>query len=120
MSWVYWAPKSRMRTFWCLLDPVIWRLLDDLHVVHVRFAHAGAGDLDELALRAQLRQRRAAGVAHAGAKPAHQLVDHPYGAALVRDAAFHAFRDQLLDVHVGVLEVAVGGALLHRAERSHA
>src|SRR4051812_5427647 len=121
MSWVYWAPKSRMRIRWCdLLDSVIWRLLDDLHIVDVRFAHAGGGDLDELRLGAHLIDRRAAGVAHARAQPADQLLHHPHRAALVRDAALDAFRHQLVDVHVGVLEVAVGRALLHRAERAHA
>src|SRR3954470_24070459 len=115
MSWVYWAPKSRMRIRWCdLLDSVIWRLLDDLHIVDVRFAHAGGGDLDELRLGAHLIDRRAAGVAHARAPaglakaPAHppdQLLHHPHRAALVRDAALDAFRHQLVDVHVGVLEV---------------
>src|SRR5919205_3229391 len=60
MSWVYWAPKSRMSTFWCLLDSVIWRLLHDLHVMDVGLAHARAGDLDELRLGAHLVHRRAA------------------------------------------------------------
>src|SRR5215213_9933154 len=129
MSCVYWAPKSRIRTF-CrvsagfsaptLLDPVIRRLLDDLDIMHVRFAHAGGRDLDELALRAQLVDRRAPGVAHARAQAAHELLDHPHRAAFVSDAPFHAFRHQLVDVHVGVLEVAVRRALLHRAERAHA
>src|SRR5258708_19810734 len=48
MSCVYWAPKSRIRTFWCLLDPVIRRLLDDLHVVHVRLADSRGGGLHQL------------------------------------------------------------------------
>src|SRR5437868_13820792 len=120
MSWVYWAPKSRMSTFWCLLDPVIWRLLDDLHVVDVRFADTRGSDLDELTTLAKLVDRRVARVAHACPQATHQLLDHPDGAALVGDASFHAFGHQLVDVHVRVLEIAIGGALLHGAERPHA
>src|SRR5258708_7606089 len=70
MSCVYWAPKSRIRTFWCLLDPVIRRLLDDLHVVHVRLADSRGGDLDELAAGAQLFDGGVAGIAHARAQAA--------------------------------------------------
>src|SRR5689334_6264309 len=71
MSWVYWAPKSRIRILWWdLLDAVIRRLLDDLHIVDMRLAHARGGDLDELRLRAHLVDRRAAGVAHARAQAA--------------------------------------------------
>src|SRR3954464_455774 len=86
MSWVYWAPKSRIRILWCLLDAVIRRLLDDLDVVHMRLAHAGGRDLDELRLGAHLVYGRGAGVAHAGAQAPHELVDHPDRAALVRHA----------------------------------
>src|SRR3954469_10864902 len=121
MSWVYWAPKSRMRIRWCdLLDSVIWRLLHDLHVMHMRLPHARGGDLHELRLAAHLVDGGAAGVSHACAQAAEQLLDHPDRAALVRDAALYAFRDQLVDVHVGILEVAVGRTLLHGAERAHA
>src|SRR5205807_23313 len=107
MSWVYWAPKSRTRIFWCLLDPVIWRLLHYLDVVHVGLADPRGGDLHELAARAQLLDRGVARIAHARAQAADELLDHPHGAALVGHAAFDAFRDQLVDVHVRVLEVAV-------------
>src|SRR3954465_11800997 len=121
MSWVYWAPKSRMRIrWWDLLDSVIWRLLHDLHVMHMRLPHARGGDLHELRLAAHLVDGGAAGVSHACAQAAEQLLDPPAPAALVRDAALYAFRDQLIDVHVGILEVAVGRTLLHGAERAHA
>src|SRR5919197_960918 len=120
MSWVYWAPKSSIRIFWCLLDPVIGSLLHDLHVVHVRFPDAGGGDLDELRARAHLVDRGAAGVTHARAQAAGELLDHPDRAAFVRHAAFDPLGHELVDVHVRVLEIAVGRALLHGAERAHA
>src|SRR5687767_15752308 len=39
---------------------------------------------------------------------------------LVRDAALDALRDQLVGVVLGVLEIAVARAFLHRADRAHA
>src|ERR687888_31947 len=119
MSWVYWAPKSSMRIFWCLLDPVIGSLLHDLHVVHVRFPNAGGGDLDELRASAHLVDGGAAGVAHARAQAAGELLDHPHRAAFVRHPALDALGHELVDVHVRVLEIAVGRAFLHGAERAH-
>src|SRR3954469_17246817 len=120
MSCVYCAPKSRIRILSCLLDPVIRGLLGDLDVVNVRFAHSGRSDLHELGAQAQLVYRRAAGVAHASAHAAGELVDHAQCAALVGNPPLHAFGHQLVHVHFGLLEVAVGGALLHGAERAHA
>src|ERR671935_1430537 len=120
MSWVYWAPKSSMRIFWCLLDSVIGSLLHDLHVVHVRFPDAGGGDLDELRAGAHLVDGGAAGVAHARAQAAGELLDHPHRAAFVRHPALDALGHELVDVHVRVLEIAVGRAFLHGAERAHA
>src|SRR5436190_581330 len=88
--------------------------------MHVGFTDACGGDLDELAALAQLVDGGIAGVAHARAQAAHQLLDHRDRAALVGDAALHALGHELVDVHVRVLEVAIGRALLHRAERAHA
>src|SRR6266850_756299 len=120
MSWVYWAPKSRMRIFWCLLDSVIWRLLHDLHIMHVRLADARSGDFHELAACAQLLDRGVAGIAHACPQAADELLDHPDRAALVGDPPFDPFGDQLVHVHIRILEIPVRRAFLHRAERAHA
>src|SRR5258708_8819250 len=103
MSWVYCAPKSRIRMRSCspkracenstaLFDAVIWRFLHDLDIVDVRLAHPGGADLDELRARAQLLDGRAAGVAHARADPAHQLLDVADHAALVGHPPFDALR----------------------------
>src|SRR6266568_1924175 len=105
MSCVYWAPKSRIKIFWCktpLFDPVIRGLLDDLDVMHVGLAHAGRGDLDELGARAQLLDRRAAGVSHARAHAAGELLDHPQRAALVGHTPFDSLRHEFVDVHLRV------------------
>src|SRR5262245_15128033 len=95
ISCEYCAPKSRMRIFWCacrdrggasrsvlcawavgtLVRLVVGRFLHDLHVVHVRFAHARRGDLDELRALAHRLDAVAAHVAHARAQAAHPLVD---------------------------------------------
>src|SRR5690349_6338712 len=88
--------------------------------MNMRLADAGARDLDELRARAHVVDGRAAGVAHARAQAADELPDHRDGAALVRHAAFDALGHKLVDVHVRVLEVAVGGAFLHGAEGAHA
>src|SRR3954466_3977244 len=116
MSWVYWAPKSRMRIrWWDLLDSVIWRLLHDLHVMHMRLPHARGGDLHELRLAAHLVDGGAAGVSHACAQAAEQLLDHPDRAALFRAGPLSAFRAQFVDFHLEILEVAVGPPLLQGA-----
>src|SRR5665213_139319 len=71
----------------------------------MRFAHARAGDLDEL-----------------GARAAHQLVDDRRQRPLVGNAALDALGHQLFRgaLAFGVLEIAVGAALPHRAQRAHA
>src|SRR5512147_820070 len=79
MSCVYCAPKSRIRILSCtyrLFHAVVRRFLHDLHVVHVRLAHARGRDLHELGLVAQLLHGGAARVAHAGAHAAGELLDH--------------------------------------------
>src|SRR6266702_2599387 len=117
MSWVTWEPKSRMRILSSeagaaarparaapgfSIDVVIRRLLGDLHVVHMGFAHARRGDLDELGLGAHLLDGAAAGISHAGAKPAHELRDDRGRGALVRDAPLDALGHELVGVHFRV------------------
>ena len=79
------------------------------------------GDLDELGLVLHVLDGGAAAVAHAGAHAAGHLVDDRHHRALVRHAAFDAFGHELVGVRVAggrFLEVAVGAALLHRADAS--
>src|SRR5688500_8809147 len=143
MSWVYWAPKSRIRTReewmsvcgvetaliagWLIAilssrHSVVRRFLGDLHIVHVALAHAGAGHAHELRPRAHLGDALAAGVAHRGAQATRELVQDRDEAALVRHASFDALGHELLELARGVLEIAVGGTVApaHRAQATHA
>ena len=70
--------------------------------------------------RAQVFQTGAAGVAHAGAQSAHQLVNDIDQRSLVRDAAFNSFRHQLVAIAHALLEIAILGAVLHGPQRTHA
>jgi hypothetical protein len=88
--------------------------------VHVRLAQAGAGDFHELSARAHRLDVLAAAVAHARAHSAHQLLDHPHDRALVRHAPLDALGHELVGVNRRILEIAVGRALLHRRQRTHA
>src|SRR6185437_181264 len=70
ISCVYCAPKSRIRilSLWMfctcgsIVHPVIRCFLRDLHVVHLRLAHAGAGHAHELRLAAHVVDGRAAAI----------------------------------------------------------
>src|SRR6187549_2953404 len=102
ISWVYCAPKSRIRILsvwmswvlgWVIVLPVaetkkgnsrlpswmasgcaiVRRFLGDLHVVHVALALAGTGHLHEGRLRAHLLDGGATDVAHRRAQAAYQL-----------------------------------------------
>src|SRR5258708_21338579 len=113
----YLEPRtSRLR----LVDVVVGRFLDDLHVVDVGFAHAGAGDFHELGPIPDFADSRATEVPHSRTQPSHQLVHHLNDAALVGYAAFHTLGHQLVRAVFIVLEIAVAGTLLHCAQRSHA
>ena len=60
------------------------------------FAEAGRGDADDRRVLLQLGDGAAAAVAHAGEKPADQLMDHGRDGALVRNPDLDPLRDQLL------------------------
>src|SRR5687767_9270093 len=72
ISWVYCAPKSRirMRCAWMSergkvsADTVVGRFFRDRDVVNVAFAHTGVGDANELGARAHFLNGLAAGVTH--------------------------------------------------------
>src|SRR5204862_7876284 len=98
-------------------------------VVHVPFAHAGLRHANQLRGALKRGHGLTAAIAHAGAQAAHQLVNHPGHAALVRDAALDPLRNELLGrvriallaLEVGlVLEISIAAAFAHRAERAHA
>ncbi len=81
---------------------------------------AGAGDADESRLFPEFGEVGGADITHGGAQAAGQLMQHAGGRALVGHLALDAFRHQLQRVaHFG-LEIAVGGAARHGADRAHA
>ena len=87
------------------------------------FAHARSGDLDKFRLVAHLFDGGAAAVAHAGTDAASHLEDDRDQRALVGDSALDPFGHQLVGVRIAgsrFLEIAVGAALLHGADRAHA
>src|SRR5664279_2725196 len=111
MSWVYCEPKSRirMRSAWMSAaaaaswvaragsgDTVVRRFLGDGHIVHMALAHAGAGDPHEVRAGLHVVDRIAAGIPHRGTQSAGELIQDRHQAALVRHAAFNAFRHQFL------------------------
>src|SRR3954467_8382532 len=103
-----------------LLHSIIRGFLDDLHVVHMRFAHAGRGDLDELGTLLHVRDIGAAHIAHRRAQTTHQLLDDCDDRPLVGHAAFHTFGHQLVGRFFVVLKIAIARTLLHGADRTHA
>src|SRR5437016_13404464 len=118
MTWTFTGLSGRRGT----VSPprrIVRALARDRHVVHVAFAQAGAGDAHELRLLVQLGQRARADIAHGGAQTAGELVQHGRGRALVGHLAFDALRDKLERVLDVLLEVAVGGAARHGADRAH-
>src|SRR4051812_37456135 len=94
---------------------VVRRLFRDDHVVDVALAEALRGGADEPRRGAEVLDGLRAGVAHAGAEAADQLVEDRGERAAVRDATLDAFRHELL-VGGAALAVAILAALLHRAE----
>ena len=80
-------------------------------------SEGGGGDLDEPAVLLQFVDGMRAAVAHAGTDAANQLEHGVLYRSLIGDAAFHAFRHQLLGVG---LEVAVLAAVFHGGDGAHA
>src|SRR5690606_13141351 len=96
------------------------RFFRDLHVVDVRFTNTGGRDLYEFGLVAHLFDGSATAVTHGRPYTADQLVDDRDDAALVGHAAFNAFRNQLVDVVAGILEIAIRGTVRHGTQAAHA
>src|SRR5262249_16868778 len=89
-------------------------------IVDVAFAPAGGGDALEAAVSLHVLDGPIAGVAHGRAQAADELVDDVADRALVGHAAFDALRHQLERIRDLLLEIAIGGAARHGADRAHA
>ena len=115
------APVSR-RNDGLELHParIVRAFAGDRDVMDVAFAQARVGDADELRLLVEFGEVAGADIAHRGAKAAGELVQHVADRALVGHLAFDAFRHQLQRVLDVLLEIAVGRAARHGADRAHA
>src|SRR6185503_10211776 len=89
------------------IDVIVWRFLDDLHIMDVRLAHAGTGYFHKLGPIPDFADGCTTEVPHCRTQPSHELMHHLYDAALVGDAAFHTLGHQLVGAVFVVLEVAV-------------
>src|SRR3954447_21296508 len=87
---------------------------------------ARRSDADHLCVVLERGNVGAAAVAHSGAQPPHELVNHRRDAPFVCDASLDPFGYQLLasrGIRIQielVLEIAVAAAAAHGADRSHA
>src|SRR5471032_3668042 len=88
--------------------------------MHVRLAHAGTRDLDELGLVVHFCNIAAAAISHARPHTADHLEQDRVDRTLISDLPFDAFRHKLVDIRRVVLEIPIRGAVLHRADRTHA
>src|SRR5258708_14565154 len=86
----------------------------------VALAQAGRGDLDEAAVLLHLGNRAVAGIAHRRAEAADELVDDVADWPLVRYAGLDALGHQLQRARDLFLEITIGRAARHRADRAHA
>ena len=82
---------------------VVRGFLRDGHIVRVRFAEACARNAHERRLLVEFVEVCSTGVAHRGMDTANQLVNGVAERALVRHAAFDAFRNEL--ARLGILEI---------------
>src|SRR5690606_13870167 len=99
---------------------VVGDLFGDVYVLDVGFTHTGRGNFGELRFGSHVVDAGVNAVAHRGTDTTHQLVDDRQDAALVRDAAFDAFGDELVGIVGRILEIAIGRAIGHGAQATHA
>ena len=90
-----------------MLAAVIRRLARDGNIVGMALLHTRRGDADELSLLERLDVPRTA-VTHTGANTADQLEDRFRKHSLERNTGHDTFRHQFIDIHVALLEIAVG------------
>src|SRR6267154_388645 len=89
-------------------------------VVDVAFAQARAGDAHELRLLMEFREVARTDIAHRGAQATGELVHDVADRTFIRHLALDALGHQLERILDVLLEVAVGRAARHRADRTHA
>src|SRR5436309_7619498 len=85
----------------------------------MRLAQSCRGDAHEHCLRPQLFYVGASYISHSTAQSADHLEQDIADRTLVRHSAFDSLGDELLRGHLAFLEIAIGAAILHRAETAH-
>src|SRR5699024_5331790 len=103
--------------FLVVLYTVIRRFLGDVDIMRMALSERCRRDLDKSAVFLQFIDRVRTAVAHTGTDAANELEYGILNGSLVGNAAFHAFRNQLLRVG---LEVTVLAAVFHGGDGSHA
>src|SRR5690606_14444881 len=88
--------------------------------MNVRFPDTGSRNFHELGLGAHVFNAGAPAVAHGSTNATHKLVDDGQDTAFVGNPPFDAFRNELVGVVGGILEVAIGRAIGHGAKAAHA
>src|SRR5689334_15012687 len=98
---------------------VVGGFAGDGDVVDMALAQPGAGDPDKARILLHLADRPVSGIAHRRPEAADQLMHDVANRPLVRHAALHTLWYQLQGARHLLLEVAVGRAARHRADRAH-
>src|SRR5574338_1599655 len=89
------------------------------HIMRVRLAEAGGGDLHELHIAPKCLDITHAAVAHPAPEPAHHLEKDVGDRAPVRHPSLDALRHHLGRCQLAFLEVAVSRAILHGGKAPH-
>src|SRR5215471_6014843 len=92
----------------------------DGHVVDMALAQTRAGDADELRLLVKLREIPGADITHCRAQATGELMHDIADRALVGHLPFDALGHELQRVLDVLLEITVGRATRHGADRTHA
>src|SRR5262249_50798370 len=102
---------------WLLLQTIVGGFFGDDDVVHVALAQTRRRHAQEPGAVAHLADGGAPAVAHASAQTADQLIDQLREQSLIRNPALDPLGHQFA---AGLLLIAVGRALRHGAQRTHA
>src|SRR5882724_394057 len=100
-----------------LFKSVIGSFPRDDYVMHMALTQTGPADADKARLLLKFRNGFSAAITHAGAEPAHQLVNHFRQRTPIRHPAFNPFRHQLIQAIAAAVSFAhghgVSGGIFH-------
>src|SRR5581483_6232302 len=99
---------------------IVRALAGDAHVMHVALTQSRRRDANKLRFLMELGEVLGADITHRRAQATGELVQHGGDRTLVGHLPLDAFRHELEVILNILLEVAVGRAARHRADRAHA